>query len=431
MQITENQAIIKMAKWLGTMRTLDGYSGPVSHWWQNCLQYTGVGLDWRYEGIILGYLNLYKNTGSQIWLEKAKQAGNDLVRGLTPTGNYRNSNFEANPYPGGTPHEATCDIGLLALAHTLTSNTNSDWQKYANVAQRNIQAYLIGKLWHPECRYFSNSPTDSLLVLNKAATIVEALFAWTLLFKNADMFEEYGLPSINLIIENQIKDPGSLLDGAIDQSIQGKKVTGMYFPFYIARCIPALLIGYQWTRKEQYLDAAKAAINFILRVRLPNGSFPQVIYANGRIKKYPQWISGVGDILRVMELVQQYYIDISKESTHEWLMNGFADTLACQTAQGFSSQGNQRKPRDIPDFLDILPVCGWVDKAFRYLTDHITGKLDLGPSNPQIIDRDCFFNGRYSLYHEDASVIEVSHKNKVLYRWQKGKNWADIPVMFG
>ena len=45
-------AVANLDAWLDTMRSPDGYGGPVAHWWQNCLQFTGAGLDWRYEGII-------------------------------------------------------------------------------------------------------------------------------------------------------------------------------------------------------------------------------------------------------------------------------------------------------------------------------------------------------------------------------------------
>jgi hypothetical protein len=98
------------------MRGPGGYSGPVVHWWRDCLDYSGPGLDWRYEGIIIGYLNLWAATGEASWLAKARRAGDDLMNGQLPSGNFRNSCFELNPNTGGTPHEAACDLALLRLA---------------------------------------------------------------------------------------------------------------------------------------------------------------------------------------------------------------------------------------------------------------------------------------------------------------------------
>jgi len=113
------QVLARIDSWLDTMRGTDGYGGPVAHWWQNCLQFTGAGLDWRYEGLITGYLTLHERTGQSEWLAKARRAGDDLLSGQLPGGTYRNSSFELNPYSGGTPHEAAVDLALLHLAEAL------------------------------------------------------------------------------------------------------------------------------------------------------------------------------------------------------------------------------------------------------------------------------------------------------------------------
>ena len=65
--------VLKLDAWLDTMRGPDGYTGPVAHWWQSCLQFTGTGLDWRYEGIVIGYAQLYERTADERWLGKRVQ----------------------------------------------------------------------------------------------------------------------------------------------------------------------------------------------------------------------------------------------------------------------------------------------------------------------------------------------------------------------
>jgi hypothetical protein len=84
-------AIFGLDSWFDSMRLPGGYGGPVAHWWDDCLIYQGPGLDWRYEGIILGYLNLWESTGDRYWLNKANRAGDDLVQGQLPSGNFNNS----------------------------------------------------------------------------------------------------------------------------------------------------------------------------------------------------------------------------------------------------------------------------------------------------------------------------------------------------
>ena len=80
--MNDAQRVADLDAWLETMRGPDGYGGPVAHWWQNCLSYTGAGLDWRYEGLISGYLTLWARTGEPRWAARARRAGDDLRRGL-------------------------------------------------------------------------------------------------------------------------------------------------------------------------------------------------------------------------------------------------------------------------------------------------------------------------------------------------------------
>ena len=420
-----------MDAWLETMRCPGGYGGPVAHWWQHCLHYTGVGLDWRYEGIIAGYLNLYQKTGQTRWLDKARRAGDDLVKGQHASGNFIHSCFEMNPYSSGTPHEAACDLGLLGLARCLRDEKDPSWAVYASTAERNIQCFLVGKLWNETRQGFCEESPSRPMTMNKIATIVEVLFSWADLSCETTWLESYGRLSLNTILARQIRVPGNRFDGAIEQVIQGERPAGAYFPFYIARCIPALILGYHWMGDRKYLQAASAAMAFILRERYPDGSFPQVLYKNGRIKRYPQWIAGAGDILRAMSLMQKVGMDLSMDSTIQWLFDGILPGGGCKTARGFASQSSQKKPASAPDFLDILPACGWVDKAFRFMTGYIPTGTDLsvGPIGETYLD--CLYSGSPARYHEDASCIEVWQGKNLAYRWKKGKDWADTPVFFG
>lgn len=420
-----NCSVLKLDAWLDTMRTPEGYGGPVVHWWQNCLHFTGVGLDWRYEGIILGYLKLYERTGDRCWLAKARRAGDDLVQGQLSTGNYRNSSFELNPYTGGTPHEAGCDLALLQLAQVLREMKDTAWQAYAAVAEKNLRAFVLGVLWDKERRAFRNTVGDEDLVPNKAATIVEALLAWTALSADEEMAALYARPTLDAIVACQVCAPGNPLHGGIPQRVSKKHTDGRYFPFYIARCVPALLQGATHFDEERYQVAAQAAVAFLLHHQLADGSFPQVVYANGRTNRYPQWIAGVGDILRAMDLVGAPEGDVARKVTLNWLLAGLQGSSP-RTAHGFGAQISQAKPPALPDFRDMMAVVGWADKAFRYLASLIApGDLTPLPKNGAL-KVPCLFRGSEALYCEDEKAMEVRRGRELLYRWQKGAAWAEV-----
>lgn len=412
--------------WLDTMRGAEGYGGPVAHWWQNCLLFTGAGLDWRYEGIVTGYLSLYDKTCERIWLLKARRAGDDLLRGQLPNGNYRNSSFELNPYSGGTPHEAACDLALLRLAQALDKAGEPDWRTYLDTAERNLREFYIRHLWDDEAGCFLDEPRTSSFVPNKAATLVEALLALGEVTGDVAWLETYAAPTLNMLLSHQ--EHGGPLDGAICQySLRGQQV-GKHFPFYVARCVPGLIAGYEATEDERHLDAARRALAFVLRWRYEDGSFPQVVYANGRVNRYPQWIAAVGDILRAMAMLEPYGVESDPDPTREWMLAGQEATGGFRTARGFASQASQQDPGPLPEFRDLLPVAGWNDKAFRHLVENeaLTASLHGAGQKVQPVEVECTWRGRSANYREDAAAIELRRGGQVLYRWQKGTPWAEV-----
>lgn len=357
------EAILGLDQWLDSMRRPAGYAGAVVHWWCDCLDYIGPGLDWRYEGIIAGYLNLWSATGEAAWLAKAIRAGDDLVAGQLPSGNYRNSCFELNPNTGGTPHEAACDLALLHLASTLRDAGKPDWEVYYRAARRNLQGYYVGHLWRPEERFFSDSLSGCAFVPNKAATLVEALFALSRLTCDAEWTECYGLPTLHRLLDYQIH--GGYLNGAIYQnSIDGRKVAG-FLPYYIVRCIPALMEGFAWSQDDRFAQAAQLAAEFVLRWRYADGSFPQAVYPGNRVLRFPQWVAGAGDFLRVLALTGSLGVRFNSGPTLSWMLAGRRSDGGIKTAVGF---GRTLPAMREDDSRDRLAVCGWNDKAFRYLT---------------------------------------------------------------
>lgn len=413
------EAIALMDAWFDTMRSDAGYTGPVVHWWQNCLLYTGVGLDWRYEGILYAYLTLHEKTGDVRWLNKAQRAGDDLVRGQLETGNYRNSSFELNPYPGGTPHEAAASLGLLALAERLKQAGDPGWTTYLQTAQRNIDRYSIGLLWDERSRHFRDNPTVDSFVPNKAATLSETLFKLASLTGDDRYIEVYALPTLRTLLHYQVKG------GAIAQNMLRGRTIAKYFPYYVARCAPALMLAYAHTGEEQFAAAAQAAIRFAFEHQSDEGGFAQVVYADGRRNVYQQWIAGAGDVLRIARSVPGFEADFAAGDS--WLLRGLQPSGGLQTAWGFGVQISQRKPESLPDFRDLLPVCGWADKAFRYLASRLEDGATIPTAAPQPVEIDCLYRGARMTYREDhLSISLTDERGKVIYRWQKGAAWAEI-----
>ena len=169
-------AVLNLDTWLQSMRSPAGFTGPIAHWWESCLFYCGPMIDWRYEGIITGYSTLFESTGNPQWLQRARQAAEDVVVAQLPSGNYLNSSFQYGPIEGATPHEAAVDVGLLELARLLRQKDDKSWHRYFEAAERNIVGYLLGPIWNK--RGFQEQAWDATLVPNKNATTMEALLLY-------------------------------------------------------------------------------------------------------------------------------------------------------------------------------------------------------------------------------------------------------------
>ncbi|MGE3269821.1 MAG: pectate lyase [Chloroflexota bacterium] len=418
-------AVARLDAWLDTMRGPDGYTGPVSHWWQNCLFYTGPGLDWRYEGVMHGYLTLFERTGEAVWLAKARRAGNDLRAGQLASGHFQSSCFELNPYTGGTPHEAACDLALLMLAETLERLGHTDWRTYRETAERNIRAAQLGRLWDAVAGVLRDDPVTPTFVPNKAATLAEAILALARVSVDGIiLIERYALPILDHIRGHQIQD-GPLRGGIWQNTYKSEHVEKL-FPFYVARCVPALAEGYKASGDERYLASAIEAMDFVLRFRDADGGFPQVVYPDSTRNTYPRWIAGAADVLRAIETLRPHGYDADLEPTLSWLLAAQSPSGAFPTAEGFSAQTARGQVNAMPSFRDLLPVVGWNDKVFRFLTSLLPDGVQLPSVSSAPYQTLCAYEKAAGTWFETPGRLELRVKNAVVYRWEKGTPWASV-----
>jgi hypothetical protein len=412
-------AVARMDAWLDTMRGADGYGGPVAHWWRQSLLYTGVGRDWRYEGIIDGYLLLWERSGDGRWLAKAVGAADDLLAGQLANGHFAASCFEINPAAAGTPHEAAADVGLLLLALALRAAGRPDAERYAAGALRNMHAFYLGQLWDEQAQSFRDDPRVPSFVPNKAATACDALFLLADLTGDSGWVERYALPNARRILMHQVR--GGPLAGAIAQNSFGQRVVEKYFPIYIARCVPALLRAYHWSNEGQFAEGALAAMRFVARWLGPDGAIPTAIYANGRASRGPSWVAPLGDVLRAAAALRPLGFAADFSACEARLLAGQDATGGIQTATGFALQAGGRAPA-LPDLRDVLHVVGWCDKAFRYLAAQSSGVLPASASAP--FSAECMLNGQRFTLNEMPDALELRQRGTLAYQWRKGAPWA-------
>lgn len=420
---TLSQTIYRLDAWFQTMRDERGYGGPITHWWQSCLLYCGSMSDWRYEGVMCGYLNLYRATGQSRWLDRAIAAGEDLLRAQLPAGHFWNSGFEVGPLEGGTPHEAAVDVALLELARLLRSRGDERYEVFYRAAERNIVGYHLQQLWDGTA--FRDQAWNSTLVPNKNATTLEALVLYEEL--SGRSMQRYTDAVVKLIRENQVTRPGPRQGATIHL---GTGLHRLAIGVYTARCATALIRLYEHRPKAEYVDSACGMIGFLLRLIIEEGTLFG-IYPDGRPIACPIWVSPSGDLLRAL-LALCPYLDVPPAAICQ-LANLLIDRQlpsgGIPTAYGLGFKGHTRRPSGRPDFRDVLPVAGWCDKAFRALTMLVT-ELDVEPPQNGLHETavECEWKGRACLFREDEEHLQLlgQHDKQIIYEWIKGERYPRI-----
>jgi hypothetical protein len=383
--------------------------------------YTGPGFDWRYEGILLGYIALWQRTAEPRWLAGARRAGDDLLRAQLPDGHYPCSAFEVNPASAGTPHEAAADLGLLRLAGVLRLAGDPTWQAYRRAAEANLRQVYLARLWDPQTRSFRDHPRLASFVPNKAATASQTFFAWSELDADDRWASQYALPNLERVLAHQVTASGPLY-GAIAQNSFGQKIIPKYMPYYIARCVPALLQGYTWTGQEHFLHAARIALDFVLRQRDPAGGLLPALYPARQVNRWPRWRAGLGDVLLAADALRLYCPIPDLGDLQAFLLAGQDQSGGFQAAVGFNAQSGGA-PAGLPDFRDLLHVAGWCDKAFHWLATR-AAPAALPSAVSLEFQLDCTFAGQRLSFYEDSQRLQATSAGKTVYLWIKGERWA-------
>ncbi|MEM6430820.1 MAG: hypothetical protein AAF708_16395 [Deinococcota bacterium] len=410
-------ATANLLAWLRSMHQEGGFGGPVAHWWQNRFRYTGIGLDWRYEGILIGYKLLASKTGDvDRFRSLTEQAVSDLRAGQTADGHLTASRFEMNPDTVGTPHEAAASLGLLEVLPLLT-----DPEPALECAKRNVDA-LIQALWDEPRRGFNDGLHAVGRVPNKLATFAQTLMTLANVTGD-DAYLDYARAALDDVINYQLTDGPQ--QGAIHQyAANAARGDGRFFPYYNARCIPPLVMGAQVLADARYQDAAELTLNFLTATMNPDGSWPQIVYQGGARAMWARWFAGTADTLLAYHALGEMLPDaaVSRLLSSQLASGGF------MTAEGFASQISQRAGAAL-NYRDVMPVVGWNDKVLRLLSTLLPKGTSLPDASTQDTTVAIRVGQQRAIYEETHDFIRIytlKAPNTVLYDWKKSAPWAHV-----
>jgi hypothetical protein len=423
------QGVSNLSAWLEGMRGADGFGGPIMHWWESNFLMTGAGFDWRYEGVIDGYRELYLRSHRPEHLRLAVQAAQDLLPQQLPDGRFRRSSFQFGPVAGGTPHEAALDVALLKLAGTLRQEDDAQADRLATAmtqaATNNILGYWAGQLW--DGQGFRDQPYKSVYVPNKHATLLEALLEMQTLGVQAltgAEYSEYVSACVRVILGSQVQ-AGPQAGGTVHLGIGPSRLA---IPIYTARTMNGLLSWYDVQPDAGLRRALEAAARFLLKLIRPEG-VAWGVYGSGRLALNPLMIAGAGDVMRFLLRVQERgLVDVSQgvQALTGLLLSAQLPSGGLPTAHGFGGKGLSRPTaQTAPDLRDVLPVVGWSDKAFRALVLALPVGVHLPTASTRPYHVSVSWRGHQGVFQETAAHFVMSG-GPYQYRWTKGRPAPDV-----
>lgn len=409
-------SIAKNMAWIHTFRQPTGFGGPVVHYWGHCLDYIGPANDWRYEGLVTAFLELYSKTKNPYFLECTLECGEFVLQSQKSNGSFANSAFEANPSftYSGQPHESAVDIALLRIAAQLKKEENLHWKKFAAGAEKNIQQILIDRFWnesHESFQQYEQGRFDAapdLIVPNKIATACEALLEFAAVCENSKWIKR-AARAAQPIVKLQSEDEKTA--GGIFQSSERKHI----FSYYTARCIPPLLKLFEKTGNNSFLKTAQAAGGFVARLQLPSGAFSCGFDAQSRLRIYPIFVAGSADILRALDQLGGFDEEVKRGI--EWLLKQQNPNGGFRSFTGINQKNSDvtHEQAFVEDWEDALGVVGWNDKVLRLLVSQLRVGSQL-PTIPLIepMKIECA-NGTLV---ETSHAIEIKNTEKWVFEKQ-------------
>ena len=411
--------ISKNISWLQTMKQPSGYSGPVPHYWEDCFNYIGPGRDWRYEGIIISYLELYEKTKDTNFLKLAKEAGDHLVNNQLKISCFNNSGFDGNPSitRGSMPHDTAASIGLMTLALKLRQIGDADYIKYFHSAKINLDEFHLKYLYDKNNDSFLQNTYDKKRyhVPNKLATLAElCLLAYE--FTGDKKYYNIAIKNGDFILTHQENTVEKFKGGIYQVDKNHNKLICLY----IARCISGLIKIYYATKNKKYLNGAIAAADFIKTLEHKSGGFYfgyQKYNDEWKLYKYPMWIAGSGDIVRALLMLKPYKkYNLAKNI--KWITDQMHKSGGIPTSYGLNFRDKLIETYDgLPSCRDLVPAVGWNDKALRLLCMlYKKGAIQITGIEPE--SKIC----SDGTYYEDAKVIKIN--GDYSYEFNKSANFS-------
>jgi hypothetical protein len=403
-------ALGRLEGWMATMGGSAGYYGPVVGLRGVSMAWCGIGHDWRWEGLLDGWITLHRGTHDPVYLDRMDAALNALTSAQLANGAFCNSYFENNPFEGGMPYEPALMAAVLRTLHYMKEIAHPCPAGTAEMVERFVEERLIKELWNKVLKTFNNWLQSDFERYSPpaVASIVEILCDYAKLTDSAKRLAPYIEGAAHSLLACQFQDGPRA--GALPLSNQdGSDVS----PCMAARALPAFARLQQQTGDARFATAGDSLERFVRKCLLPDGGIEMMVFAHRPPRVAPLFIGATADVLRSFERAGRH--DATLMRAHlPWLLSHQTASGGFDTAMGFE---DGRGCKRLPDWRDVIPVCGWTDKVYGLLAGLVEKPVSLVTGGP--VSRSVRVRGEEVVFVEDNVSMTLKSKNTDWFIWRK------------
>jgi hypothetical protein len=349
--------------WLSSWIAPDGgVNGPVVHRADLKRMWAIHDTPWTQSAVIHGLLHLYRRSGDEYWLDCAVRLGDAQCSRQEHDGRFRWAGHEDDRF-SSLVHNALADCALLDLAAV------SGRARYAAVAERNLEDYVIGRLYRPALNGFAMAETDfyagrDRFIANMNSVAIEALIELDRLRgtdRHHDLIRTVG-ERLRSLQSSRGRSEGSFSYSHLEPDV--------HIPLYTALTLRGFAGLSNVTGEAFWLAAARRALSFLASMEDPETRLWYHRLEGERLYRYPLFVSGAGVICNgLLDAARLTGTEIDEQGLARRLLRFQYPHGAICSFVGYDHPDNGR-PRGSgqPSWEDVYPTPGWNAQAFLFLS---------------------------------------------------------------
>lgn len=345
-----------------------GVYGPVVHRWDYKRMFSIHDTPWTQQAVIEGLLHLYRRSGHDYWLNWALRLADAQCARLEADGRFRWAGHEDDRF-SSLVHNVLADCALLDTADLLRDRGDQNRRdRYLNVAEKNLQEYVIGKLYRPELHGFVMNPIDyysgrDRFIVNMNSVAIEALIK----LDRQRGTEKYSklVCAVGRRIQSLQSHDGPSKGGLPYSDLE----PDVHVPLYTGIALRGLPGLAQLTGDKAWADLARGAVSFLDNAQNEDTGLWHHKIQRGQVRRYPIFVAGAGMICSgILDAAQLTGADIDVAALADRLLLHQYPNGAIRNFIGYDHPDNGRgRGSGVPCWEDVYPTPNWNAQAFHFL----------------------------------------------------------------